>query len=234
MGHHGVAAKGHPAISVDTKKRELIGQFKNPGRTWELEPVGVNDHDFRSDAVGVGIPYGVYDQRANHGCVFIGTSYDTPAFAVESIATWWRIEGRGRYPNANELLITADGGGSNSARARAWKDELQKQLADDHGLTVTVSHYPPGASKWNPIEHRFFCEISKNWAGKPLDSYETAIKYIRQTKTDTGLTACAHLVSKKYEKGVKISDARMKELRLERHATLPQWNYTVRPSENGK
>ncbi len=227
-------AANHPAISVDTKKRELIGQFKNPGRTWESEPVGVYDHDFRSDAVGVGIPYGVYDQRANHGCIFLGTSYDTPGFAVDSIETWWRTEGCDRYPRAKEMLIIADGGGSNSSRARAWKSELQYQLADRHGLTVTVSHYPPGASKWNPIEHRFFSEVSKNWAGKPLDSYETVIKYIRQTKTDTGLTACAHLVPKQYEKGVKISEARMNQLRLQRHATLPQWNYTLRPCENRK
>ena len=162
-----------PIISVDTKKKELVGNFKNAGAAWNKEPVLVNDHDFRSAAVGMGIPYGVYDTEANRGALFVGTSHDTAAFAVACIAKWWRWEGRRRYPAAQRLLILADGGGSNGSRSRAWKYEIQKQLCDRYGLSVTVCHYPPSASNWNPIEHRLFSEISKNWAGKPLDSYET-------------------------------------------------------------
>jgi len=228
------AAQGSPTISVDSKKKELIGQFKNPGRTWQLQPLPVNDHDFRSLATGWGIPYGVLDSPANRGTIFLGTSRDTPQFAVESIAQWWRTEGRRRYPQADHLYILADGGGSNGPRCRAWKQGIQQKLCDAHQITVTVSHYPPGTSKWNPIEHRLFSEISKNWAGRPLDSYETVLNYCRTTNTSTGLRVTAHLVTKQYEAGVKISDSQMRALCTRPHATLPQWNYTLVPRENGK
>ena len=228
------AQDGLPIISIDTKKRELVGAFKNPGTAWHQQPVLVNDHDFRSEAQGVAIPYGVYDAQANHGSVFIGTSYDTSEFAVESIEKWWRYSGKRRYPEANHLLILADAGGSNSPYRRLWKYTLQTQLCDRHHLSVTVTHYPTGASKWNPIEHRLFSEISKNWAGEPLTSYETILNRIRTTKTSTGLRVKAYLIQKKYVKGVKISNKQMKELVLEKHETLPKWNYTLKPRENGE
>ena len=228
------ARRGAPIVSVDTKKKELVGQFKNAGTAWHREPVLTNDHDFRSAAKGLAVPYGVYDVQGNRGAIFVGTSRDTAAFAVDSIRRWWCYEGRWRYRGAKTLLILADGGGGNSATSRAWKSEIQEKLCDRYGLTVTVSHYPPGTSKWNPIEHRLFSEISKNWAGKPLDSYETILKYIRTTKTSAGLAVKAYLVPKKYEKGVKVSDERMRQLRLTPHATLPRWNYTLSPSRNGK
>ncbi len=223
------AAQGLPLISVDTKKRELIGCFKNAGTSWEAEPVLVNDHDFRSDAIGIAIPYGVYDLLANRGTVFVGTTYDTPDFAVDCVEKWWRTEGRKRHNGANHLAILADAGGSNSATSRAWKHALQTRLCNGHGISVTVAHYPAGASKWNPIEHRLFSEISKNWAGCPLDSYETALKYIRTTKTATGLRVRADLVRKAYKKGVKVTDAQIKELDITFAEHLPRWNYTLRP-----
>jgi len=223
-----------PLISVDTKKKELVGQFKNPGAAWHRKPLLVNDHDFRSDALGIAIPYGIYDLRANRGTVFVGTSCDTPEFAVDAIERWWREEGRKRYPNASELGILADGGGSNGARCRWWKHGLQRKLCQGHGLDVTVAHYPPGASKWNPIEHRLFSEISKNWAGRPLDSYETTLKYLRTTTTSTGLRVRALLVRRTYQKGKKVSDAQMNKLPINKHDVHPQWNYTLSPSENGK
>ena len=181
------ARRGLPIVSIDTKKKELIGNFKNAGSAWQRKPVLVRDHDFRSDADGIAIPYGVYDVQANLGSLFIGTTHDTPEFAVDNLARWWRYDGRRRHRGATQLLILADGGGSNSCRARAWKHNLQEVLCDRFGLTVTVCHYPTGASKWNPIEHRFFSEISKNWAGKPLDSYETVLNYARSTTTCGGL-----------------------------------------------
>ena len=199
-------ADGIPLISVDAKKRELIGSFKNPGRAWNQAPALVNDHDFRSDSDGIAIPYGIYDIHANRGFVVVGTSYNTPAFAVDSIELWWRLEGKKRYPDTPEIAILADCGGSNGYRARAWKHDLCQLLCKRHGLQVTVAHYPPGASKWNPIEHRLFSEISKNWAGRPLDSYETVMKYLRTTATSTGLRVRARLSRKRYEKKVKISD----------------------------
>ena len=161
---------GLPIISVDTKKKELIGNFKNPGRVWSQQALPVNDHDFRSQAVGMASPYGIFDLMSHHGSVFVGTSHDTPRFAAENIARWWRYSGRKDYPDASELLILADSGGSNGARVRAWKYELYRQLVEPFALKITVCHYPTGASKWNPIEHRFFSEISKHWAGQPLDS----------------------------------------------------------------
>ena len=228
------ADETNPVISVDTKKKELVGQFKNSGTAWHSEPVLVNDHDFRSDALGIAIPYGIYDLRANRGTVFVGTSHDTPEFAVDAVERWWREEGRQRYPKTVHLGILADGGGSNGARCRLWKHALQRKLCDRHGLDVTVAHYPPGASKWNPIEHRLFSEVSKNWAGRPLDSYETILNYLRTTTTATGLRVRAHLVRRTYRKGKKVSNAQMKKLPIKKHDVHPQWNYTLSPTQNGK
>ena len=224
------AARGLPIISVDTKKRELVGLFKNAGVAWDREPVLVNDHDFRSDADGIAIPYGVYDVQANRGTMFVGTTYDTPDFAVDSVEQWWRTEGQRRYRGVDHLVILADGGGSNGARSRAWKYGLQTRICNHHRLSVTVAHYPTGASKWNPIEHRLFSEISRNWAGRPLDSYETILNHLRTTTTSTGMRVQAHLVTNSYEKGVRITDAQMRELQLTRNDALPKWNYTLRPA----
>ena len=184
--------QGTPAISVDTKKKELVGNFKNAGAAWNKEAVAVKDHDFRSEGLGMAAPYGIYDVNANTGSVFIGTSHDTPQFAVASIEKWWRYHGRRRYGDAKELLILADCGGSNGYRCRAWKYQLQ-QFSNRHSLIITVRHYPPGASKWNPIEHRLFSEISKNWAGRPLDSLETVKNYLGTTATKPGLSVKAYL-----------------------------------------
>lgn len=224
------AAEGLPVISVDSKKRELVGNFKNAGTAWNREPVAVNDHDFRSEADGIAIPYSVYDVQANRGTVFVGTSYDTPQFAAEAIARWWRSDGQRRYPDAGELVILADAGGSNGPRCRAWKHGLQHYICNRYGLTVTVAHYPSGASKWNPVEHRLHSEISKNWAGRPLDSYETVLNYLRTTRTRTGLRVRASLVRKRYEKGIKITDAQMREISITQDDVLPRWNYTLTPS----
>jgi hypothetical protein len=220
--------RGAPILSVDTKKKENVGNFKNPGAAWSKEPVAVHDHDFRSLGKGIAVPYGIYDVDANLGSVFIGTSYDTPAFAVDSLEKWWRYSGQHRYKGAGELLILADCGGSNGARCRAWKAGLQR-LADKTGLTIHVSHYPPGASKWNPIEHRLFSEISKNWAGCPLDSYLTIKNYISTTETKTGLRVKAYIEPKNYPKGAKVSKAEMRSLNLIPAATLPKWNYAIAP-----
>lgn len=218
------ASRGNPIISVDTKKKELIGNFKNPGAGWEQQPQLVNDHDFRSDAVGMAIPYGIYDPELNRGFVVVGTSRETPAFAVDAITLWWNRCGQRLYPEAQELLILADSGGGNSARARGWKYHLQQQLANRYGLKVTVCHYPPGSSKWNPIEHRLFSQITKNWEGTPLQSYETVVKYIRTTKTSTGLKVSARLLCTRYEKGESISDEEM-------HGSgLGRWRWVVERS----
>ena len=225
------ATSGKPIISVDAKKREQVGKFKNPGKSWEQGAVEVNDHDYPSLANGVGIPYGIYDAQANRGTVYVGMASDTSEFAVDSIEKWWRNEGAKRYPETNELLILADGGGSNGSNRRAWKYCLQNSLCNQHDLTVTVAHYPPGASKWNPIEHRLFSEISKNWAGRPLNSYEAILKYIRTTKTSTGLCVRSHLVRKKYKIGIKITDDQMDEIYIKKDNSLPKWNYTISPSE---
>lgn len=219
--------QGTPMISIDTKKKELIGLFKNPGATWRRQPRLVKDHDFRSEAEGIANPYGIYDLAANRGHIYVGTSYDTPAFAVASLVSWWRDEGRNRYPGAEKLLILADCGGSNTPTHRMWKYELQTRLCNPYGLTITVSHYPPGASKWNPIEHRLFSEVSKNWAGEPLDSFETMLKYIRTTKTCTGLKVRANLITKEFPKGLRVSDENFSTLNLAPHPTLPKWNYTI-------
>ncbi len=224
------AAEHLPVISVDTKKKELVGVFKNAGAKWDREPELVKDHDFRSEAIGIAVPYGVYDLQANRGTLFIGTSYDTPAFAVDCVEKWWRLEGRQRYPRADRLAILADGGGSNGSSSRVWKSRLQQRLCDRHGLTVAVAHYPTGASKWNPIEHRLFSELSKNWAGRPLDTHETMLKYARTTTTSTGLRVRAHLVRKRYQKGVKVSDTEMQALAITKDEALPKWNYTIAPT----
>jgi len=223
------SARSQPVISVDAKKKELIGCFRNPGTSWSRKPVEVNDHDFPSDSIGKAVPYGIYDVQANLGTVYVGTSHDTAEFAVDSIEAWWLSEGQHRYPGAKELAILADGGGSNGSTRRAWKLQLQRQLSKRHGVTVTVAHFPPGTSKWNPIEHRMFSEISKNWAGRPLDSWETMLKYIRTTRTKAGLALRAHLVERTYETGVKISDDQMSGIPITRRDLLPQWNYTIHP-----
>lgn len=221
-----------PMISVDTKKKELVGNFKNPGRVWSLQGTAVKDHDFRSEAQGMAIPYGIYDLVANRGSVFVGTSHDTPDFAAGNVARWWREVGRKNYSDVSQLLILADSGGSNGARVRAWKYALQEQVADRFDLAVTVCHYPTGASKWNPIEHRLFSEISKHWAGQPLDSYPTILRLIEETQTQMGLRVKSHLVSKHFDTGKKISAEQMSQLRLVRHSVLPDWNYTLYPRQN--
>lgn len=223
------ARAGHPVVSVDTKKKEMVGNFKNAGVAWNKEPVLVKDHDFRSEATGMAVPYSLYDVLANKGSVFVGMSSDTAEFAVDSIEKWWRSDGIRSYPNADHLLILADGGGSNGFRNRAWKVNLQKKLCDRHNISVTVCHYPTAASKWNPVEHRLLSEISKNWAGRPLDSYETILNYIRTTTTATGLKVKASLVKKTYEAGIKVDDEEMSALSLKPHKTQPNRNYTLRP-----
>lgn len=221
---------GWPIVSIDTKKKEMVGRFKNPGSSWERKAVGVNDHDFKRDALGTAIPWGLYETVVNRGHVFIGTSHDTPAFAVTALARWWTRTGKRRYPQANRLLILADGGGSNGPRNRAWKYQLQTRFCDPFGLKVTVCHYPPGTSKWNPIEHRLFSEVSKNWAGQPLESYETILNFIRTTKTMTGLAVTATLIGGDYPTGIKTSDQQMAQVHLRHHRVLPMWNYTLVPA----
>ena len=223
------AARGLPIVSIDTKKRELVGNFKNHGTTWERSPQAVNDHDFRSLASGIAIPYGIYDLTANRGFVIVGTSYDTPDFAADNLLRWWQAEGLQHYPRARELLVLADSGGSNAPRIRSFKYALQTRLVDPHRLKVTVCHYPAGASKWNPIDHRLFSEISKNWAGVPLRDYATILNYIHTTTTDTGLSVTAQLVDQEYPTGVKISDAQFASIALQPHKTQPLRNYTICP-----
>jgi hypothetical protein len=219
-----------PIISVDTKKRELVGNFKNPGAGWRQSPRLVYDHDFRSDSIGVAIPYGIYDTVANRGSVIVGVSHNTAAFAAGAIAHWWQREGHADYSGSHQLLILADTGGSNGYRCRAWKTELQSQLADSFHLNVTVAHYPTGTSKWNPIEHRLFSEISKNWAGEPLDSYQKILNFIRTTSTRTGLAVSAYLDRRHYPIGTQPTPNELHRLRLQPHDTLPKWNYTIKPN----
>lgn len=222
-------AERQPVISVDTKKKELVGNFKNPGQIWCQQPERVNVYDFPSDALGRAVPYGLYDLQHNRGTVYVGQSADTPAFAVDNIAHWCRTELPERFPDATHLMIEADCGGSNSYRSRVWKRDLQEKIADAFGLTVTVCHYPTGASKWNPIEHRLFSEISKTWAGCPLRSFDDVLRYIRDTKTQTGLTVQAHLVTQTYERGAKAPDEQMDALSIQSHDVCPKWNYTIHP-----
>jgi hypothetical protein len=224
---------GQPIVSVDTKKKELVGNFKNAGRTWSRSPEAVNVHDFLSDGLGRAVPYGIYDVTRNTGRVAVGTSGDTAAFAVAALARWWEQTGRAAYPTADRLLILADGGGSNGCRTRLWKERLQAEVCDRLGLEVTVCHYPPGCSKWNPIEHRLFSQISQNWAGHPLRTWEIVLGAIRGTTTRTGLTVEAELDPAPYATGLTVSDATMATLNLERHASCPLWNYTLRPRPAG-
>jgi len=219
-----------PVLSIDAKKKERVGNFKNAGRTWRPkgQPIEVNVYDFPHLGVGPAIPYGAYDQQRNEGFVNVGISHDTAEFAVESVRRWWRWIGRRRYPQAQRLLLCADGGGSNGSRNRAWKYHLQ-QLANQSRLAVTVCHYPPGTSKWNKIEHRMFSFISLNWQGKPLVSYETVINLIGATRTATGLQVKAKLDTRYYEAGVKITDEEMESINLQNHRTNPEWNYTISP-----
>ena len=221
------ARRGDPIISVDTKKKELIGNFKNNGTTWRRGPVSVNDHDFPSMAEGKAIPYGIYDITANRGSVVVGTSHDTPAFAASSIGLWWEKEGRRAYPKAKRLLLLADNGGSNRPSSGEWLCGLSHHLCQHHGVSVTVCHYPPGASKWNPIEHRLFAEISKNWAGIPLRSYETVLRYLRSTCTKTGLSVKAYLIKKDFPIKQKPEKARLDSVNIRAGRVLPQWNYTI-------
>jgi len=220
-----------PVISVDTKKKELVGEFANKGSTWRPQgcPVEVSTHDFLDPDNGRAAPYGIYDLVNNVGFVNLGLSADTSAFAVESIRRWWLTMGRERYPEATKLLITADGGGSNGSRVRLWKTELQR-LADETKLEISVCHFPPGTSKWNKIEHRMFSYISQNWRGKPLVSIETIVNLIGATKTQTGFSIQTAVDTNTYAKGIKITDAEIKALALERDPFHGEWNYTLRPN----
>lgn len=223
-------AAQEPVISVDTKKKELVGNYKNNGQEWrpKAAPEAVNMHDFIDPKLGRAVPYGVYDIADNKGWVSVGADHDTASFAVHAIRRWWRTMGQQRYPQASRLLITADGGGSNGHRVRLWKIELQT-LANELGLPITVCHLPPGTSKWNKIEHRLFSFITLNWRGKPLRSFRTIIQLIAATTTTAGLTVRAELDENKYPKGVKISDAKLAAINLLRHNFHGDWNYTISP-----
>ena len=220
-----------PVISVDTKKSELIGNFKQVGQEWRQQRREVNIYDFLSLAQGKAIPYGIYDIGHNQGYMVVGTSHDTAEFAVAAIRSWWLHLGRARYPGHTHLLIQADGGGSNGNRPRLWRVKLQA-LADEFGLTITVNHYPPGASKWNLVEHRMFNLISGNWAGRPLDSYETILNYIRTTTSTTGFSCQAVLDTTVYETGITVPVEALDQLYLRPHRRFPKWNYTIYPRLN--
>ena len=228
-----------PSISVDTKKKEPVGNFKNSGTRYRRGADLTNDHDFLTYAIGKAALYGIFDEKQNNAFVSIGmflkegksfTSSDTPEFAVESIERWWIHEGVKKYNNQNEILIEADAGGSNGYKPHMWKVKLQEILCDKYGFKVTVCHYPPGASKWNLIEHRLFSEITKNWQATPLIDYETVLKYTKSTKTTTGLRVNAILVDKKYKKGIKASADDLKKLNVKYHEVNPSWNYTLYPN----
>jgi hypothetical protein len=223
-------AAGQPVISIDTKKKEPIGPYKNAGSDYRPEgcPDQVNVHDFVDKELGKVVPYGVYDIAANAGCVSVGIDNDTAQFSVNSIRRWLDVMGRERYPDMNQLMITADGGGSNGSRVRLFKVELQK-LADETNLTLRVCHYPPGTSKWNKIEHRMFCHITQTWRGRPLTSRQTVIDLIASTTTRTGLTVRCELDTRTYPKGIKVSDAEMETLNIKGDTFHPEWNYTISP-----
>lgn len=222
--------RGDPVLSVDTKKKELVGKFRNSGRTWRPkgQPHEVNVHDFPNLGRGKAIPYGAYDIARNRAVVNVGISHDTAEFAVESIRRWWRLDGRRSYRAATRLLICADSGGSNGARLHAWKVCLQR-FADEVPLAVTVCHYPPGTSKWNRIEHRLFSFISLNWRGQPLVNFETVVNLIGGTRTRSGLKVKAVLDTNHYETGTKVAPREIEGLRLRRHNFHPDWNYTLSP-----
>jgi hypothetical protein len=223
-------AEQQPVISVDTKKKELVGDFKNAGREWypQGEPEAVRVHDFLIKELGRAVPYGIYDVAANAGWVSVGIDHDTAAFAVQTIRTWWHSVGAKRYPNARCLTITADGGGSNGSRVRLWKRELQR-LADELGIEISVHHFPPGTSKWNKIEHRLFSFISMNWRAKPLVSCRVIVDLISATTTDTGLTVRCELDTNAYPKGIVVPDCEMDALNLIRDEFHGEWNYKLRP-----
>jgi Rhodopirellula transposase DDE domain/HTH-like domain len=221
-------SRGLPVLSVDAKKKEWVGNFKNPGRCWRREGRAVLDHDFASDALGRAIPYGIYDQGRNTGFVVVGTSHETAEFAVEALRTWWLENGRWCYPKAKRWLIEADCGGANGNRLWRWKVGLQR-LADEFGVAITVSHYPPGASKWNRVEHRMFNLISQNWQGEPLVSYETVVNFIKTTTSATGFRCRATLDAKTYRTELKVSKEEKAAVRLTPYKILPAWNYTVHP-----
>jgi len=231
--------KKHPVISSDTKKKELIGNFKNHGTRYKKESDLVNDHDFNKYAKGKVFPYGLFDELRYEGFVYVGQSlwdkkkgfdsHETPEFAAESIARYWKDYGIKRYRNSISILILADAGGSNGYRSRVWKYKIYEQLASKYGMHVTVCHYPPGASKWNPVEHKLFSEISKNWKGTPLRTFETVLKYIRTTKTKTGLTVKARLVKKRYKTGKSVPKEVFQNIRIRKHDVFPDWNYTIYP-----
>jgi hypothetical protein len=224
-------ATGMPVISVDTKKKELLGNYDNGGKQWlpAKKPVQVNGHDFPSPDVPRAYPYGIYDLARNTGFVNVGTDHDTGAFAVASIRGWWRSEGRSLYSQAQVLLITADGGGSNGSRLRLWKLELQK-FADETGFSISVCHFPPGTSKWNKVEHRLFSFISSNWRGEPLRDYETIVNLISRTTTAKGLQVTCRLDRRKYPTGRKVTDEEIKRVNLKRNRFHGEWNYTIHPS----
>ena len=223
-------AKGAPVISVDTKKKELVGDYANRGRQWRPQktPIKVQGHDFPGPDVPRAYPYGIYDIERNRGFVNVGTDHDTAVFAVASIRGWWRHEGRRQYPAATDILITADGGGSNGSRLRLWKLELQR-LADETSLSISVCHFPPGTSKWNKIEHRLFSFISSNWRGEPLRDYETIVNLISRTTTAKGLKVTCRLDRRKYPTGRKVTDKEMLQMNLKRHEFHGDWNYTIQP-----
>jgi hypothetical protein len=222
--------RGQPVVSVDTKKKELVGNFKNAGQEWQPqgEPEKVKVHDFPDKNLGKAIPYGVYDITLNEGWVSVGIDHDTAEFAAASIRRWWQEMGARRFPRAQELMITADGGGSNSHRNRLWKVSLQA-LADDLGLTLRICHFPPGTSKWNKIEHRMFCHITKNWRGRPLTTYETIVSLISSTKTAKGLTVRAALDTQPYEVGIKVSDEQLADVKIRPAKFHGDWNYSIAP-----
>ena len=220
---------GLPILSVDTKKKELIGDFAHAGATWRWEADAVNVHDFLSDAQYRAVPYGLYDVLANQGHVVVGTSTDTPQFAAEAVARWWARIGCHRYRGAGDLLVLADSGGSNGCRPRMWKWGLQAGVADRYGLRVTVCHYPTGASKWNPVEHRLFGPISVNWAGVPLRTPAVMLGFLRGTTTATGLRVTAEWWERPYRTGITVTEAEMQELDIAHHAICPRWNYTLHP-----
>jgi len=219
-----------PVISVDTKKKELVGDFKNNGQEWRPkgEPEEVRVHDFVDPELGRATPYGIYDLGRNNGWVSVGMDHDTAEFAVETIRRWWRSMGQPTYPQATRLLITADAGGSNGSRLRLWKLELQK-LADETGLRIVVCHFPPGTSKWNKIEHRLFSCISQNWRGKPLRSFETIVSLIAATTTSTGLKVHAELNTESYQPGLKVSDQELAQIKIRRDKFHGDWNYEIQP-----
>ncbi|MCL4488355.1 MAG: ISAzo13 family transposase [Chloroflexi bacterium] len=219
---------GWPIISVDTKKKELIGAFKNSGRSWRQAPVDVLTTDFLQDAVGKAVPYGIYDVARNEGYVVVGQSHETAAFAVAAIRSWWLEVGRHAYPDCHDLLIEADSGGANGHRNWLWKVGLQA-LADEFGLTITVTHYPTSASKWNPVEHRLFSPISGNWVGQPLSSFETVLKFIQTTRTETWLRCRARLDTSEYATGLKVTKAQKALVHFGRPRILPKYNYIICP-----